>query len=84
MPRSGAALAALALLAAASAPRGAEARVGGHRHNGDLAGVDLSRVGLPTWTPTYNARASTAFMPCNYSGFFNATFAASFGVSDFE
>jgi hypothetical protein len=84
MPRSGAALAALALLAAASAPRGAEARVGGHRHNGDLAGVDLSRIGLPTWAPTYNARASTAFMPCNFSGFFNATFAASFGVSDFD
>ena len=76
--------AALSLVLPLAALRGAAARVGGHRHDGDLAGVDLSRVGLPTWTPTYNARASTAFMPCNYSGFFNATFAASFGVSDFE
>jgi hypothetical protein len=72
------------LAAAALLARGASARVGAHRHNGDLAGVDLRAVGLPTWTPTYNAKASTIFMPCNYSGFFDARFAASFGVSDFD
>lgn len=72
----------LASLLLSAAP--AAARVGGHRHNGDLAGVDLSRVGLPSWPVSYNARASTAFMPCNSSGFFNASFAAEFGVTDFD
>ena len=56
----------------------ADARVGNHRHNGDLSGS--KPVGLPSWNVTYNALQSTIFMPCNYSGYFNASFAASFGV----
>jgi len=50
----------------------------------------LSTVGcvyagtLPTWAPTYDMAKSTAFMPCNESGFTNATLAASFGIVDFD
>ena len=58
----------------------ASARVGDHHHNGDLART--APVGLPTWPATYDAQQSTIFMPCNYSGYFNATFAGSFGVAD--
>ena len=65
-----------------SAVTGVDARVGGHRHNGDLA--KTHPVGLPQWNVTYNALASTIFMPCNYSGYFNATFAATFGIVDFD
>jgi hypothetical protein len=39
---------------------------------------------VPTWTVTYSPSQSTIFMPCNYSGFFNATFAGEFGVADFD
>ena len=39
---------------------------------------------LPTWEVTYNAAESTIFMPCNYSGIFNATFASNFGVADWD
>ena len=57
-------------------------RTGGYRHDGDLSGSQP--VGLPTWNVTYNAQQSTIFMPCNYSGYFDPAFAASFGVADFD
>ena len=71
----------VALLAAAARP--AEARESVEKIQ-RLAGVDKTSFGLPMWPATYNAQQSTAFMPCNYSGFFNASFAATFGVADFD
>ena len=81
-PRAAAPALLLALLLALLAAPPCAARVGGHRHNGDLART--APVGLPTWPATYNAQQSTIFMPCNYSGYFNATFAGQFGVADFD
>ena len=43
---------------------------------------DLNLV--PSWEVTYNPAESTIFMPCNYSGLFNSTFAGQFGVADFD
>jgi hypothetical protein len=39
---------------------------------------------LPQWKATYNMSESTAFMPCNASDWFNATFAAQWGLVDFD
>jgi hypothetical protein len=58
------------------------ARLRDYHHNGDLA--KTTPVGLPLWNATYNALQSTIFMPCNFSGYFDAEFAASFGVADFD
>jgi hypothetical protein len=81
-PRAAAPALLPALLLALLAAPPCAARVGGHRHNGDLART--APVGLPTWPATYDAQQSTIFMPCNYSGYFNATFAGQFGVADFD
>ena len=39
---------------------------------------------LPQWEPTYNMSLSTAFMPCNYSGMFDAALAGRWGLADFD
>jgi hypothetical protein len=39
---------------------------------------------LPPWPPTYNMSLSTAIMPCNYSGMFDASFSSQFGIVDFD
>jgi hypothetical protein len=38
----------------------------------------------PHWVPTYNMTLSTALMPCNYSGMFDAAEAARWGMADFD
>lgn len=38
----------------------------------------------PKWTPTYNMTLSTAHMPCNYSGMYDAREAARWGIADFD
>ena len=48
-----------------------------------LAAAAASAV-LPNWTPTWNMPLSTAFMPCNQSGFTDPAIAAKFGLSDFD
>jgi hypothetical protein len=38
----------------------------------------------PSWKPTWMTRFSTTIMPCNISGFFNPTFAATYGLVDYD
>ena len=51
-------------------------------------GVDVdgrpSRLCLPKWNFTYNMSRSTIIMPCNLSGWYNATAAAEFGLVDID
>ena len=47
------------------------------------ATVAVSAV-LPKWEPTFRMNESTVFMPCNSSGMFDASFAARWGVADFD
>eukprot|EP01044_Picomonas_judraskeda_P011872 COSAG03_NODE_1657_length_3709_cov_5.853740_4_plen_72_part_00 len=35
---------------------------------------------LPPWPATYNLSRSTFLMPCNYSGFFDPSAAAAYGI----
>ena len=39
---------------------------------------------LPSWPPTYDMKRSTFMMACNNTGPFNATFAAKWGIADFD
>ena len=39
---------------------------------------------LPPWTPTYNMSLSTIVMPCNDSGWMDATIAGRWGIVDFD
>jgi len=39
---------------------------------------------VPRWPPTWRMNDSTAFMPCNVTGFVDADFAAQFGIADFD
>ena len=39
---------------------------------------------VPSWPATYDMRKSTAFMPCNYSGYFDPGIAAQWGIADFD
>ena len=39
---------------------------------------------LPPWPSTWAMHASTIVMPCNYSGYFDADYAAQFAVVDFD
>ena len=50
----------------------------------------VSRLCLPNasagkgWSPTYNMSMSTIIMPCNTSGWYNASLAAKFGLVDVD
>jgi hypothetical protein len=39
---------------------------------------------LPSWPPSYDMKRSTFMMACNNTGPFNATFAAKWGIADFD
>lgn len=39
---------------------------------------------LPKFPATYEMQKSTIFMPCNYSGHYNPSVAAKFGIVDFD
>eukprot|EP01044_Picomonas_judraskeda_P002069 COSAG03_NODE_137_length_11785_cov_19.757827_9_plen_503_part_00 len=38
----------------------------------------------PTWKPTYNMSLSSIIQPCNYSGAYNATYAAQYGIMSID
>ena len=49
------------------------------------AAVGAALGAVPSgYTPTFNLSRSTIAMPCNYSGFFDASITAKFGVVDFD
>ncbi len=39
---------------------------------------------IPSWQPTWEVSKSTAFMPCNYSGFFNLEASSAYGLAGKE
>jgi hypothetical protein len=50
----------------------------------NIAASSAAFSALPSWEPTYEMWRSTIFMPCNYSGVFDAQFAALWGIADFD
>ena len=52
---------------------------------GRTMSTGLSGPGIvPKWNHTYQMNMSTAFMPCNYSGYFDPSFSAKFGLADYD
>ena len=51
---------------------------------GCLSAAGTATARQPTWPPTYDMKASTLFMPCNYSGFLDPSISAKWGVVDFD
>ena len=47
-------------------------------------GKEEEEVLLPPWPSTYNMSLSTIIMPCNYTGYMDAEFAAKWGLVDFD
>ena len=47
-------------------------------------GKKEEEVLLPPWPSTYNMSLSTIIMPCNYTGYMDAEFAAKWGLVDFD
>ena len=48
------------------------------------AGYASRKLRLPKWQPTFDMAASTAAMPCNYSGFYDVDALAGFGLLQFD
>lgn len=46
--------------------------------------VSAASGAQPKWPPTWDMASSTLFMPCNYSGFLDASISAKWGVVDFD
>ena len=51
---------------------------------GCLSAAGTVTARQPMWPPTYDMKASTLFMPCNYSGFLDPSISAKWGVVDFD
>jgi len=49
-----------------------------------LAAVTAAGGLVPSWPPTYAMNQSTVFMPCSYAGYFDAAYAAKWGLADFD
>lgn len=48
------------------------------------AGYVSKKLRKPKWQPTFNMRASTKIMPCNYSGYYNMSTLADYGWIQFD